>query len=118
MASDNAPNVLRAICAALAFLAPLFALVLLVLAVSHPPAHAQIESRNRRRLRIKVFVAYLAIGSLAVLCTLAGALGLSTALGPAGESSLGIRGRAEVTVEALVFLERKSYPTPVHYLAR
>ncbi|KAF5338519.1 hypothetical protein D9611_013254 [Ephemerocybe angulata] len=97
MTSSNAPTALLAVPSALIFLAPLFAMVLLGLTVFHPPVHAL---RDRRQ-RTDTLVSYLAIGSLATLCTIAGGMSLGGALG----SGLGMRGRGEACVEALIFLE-------------
>ena len=104
MAFSNAPIIPQGISSALTLVAPLFALALLVWAITHPPpTHAQ--SKQKRN---EAFTAYIAIGSLAVLCAVDSALGLSTALGSARGAGLGMGGRGEAVVEALVFLERKS----------
>ncbi|KAH6906398.1 hypothetical protein BKA70DRAFT_1494568 [Coprinopsis sp. MPI-PUGE-AT-0042] len=93
--ASPAPNILQAIPPALTFLVPLFALVLLVVALSHQPA--RYAERGRRH---RIVTVYLAIGCLAVLAGLDGALGLKTVLGGSG---VGHRGKGELVVETLMF---------------
>jgi len=99
MSSPSMANPLPAIPPALFFLVPLFAVVILLLALSHRPANQQ-----RRAL-----VSYLAIASLTVLSTLTGALGLTASYAstnPPTPVELA-KAKAESVVQAFLFLECK-----------
>lgn len=103
MASYTASTVLRAMPPALTLLVPLFALVLLVLALSNHPILASRRLIGQTH-RIDAIAAYIAIGVLAVLAALYGGLGLRTALGGSGGVGLGMKAKGELVVEALIFL--------------
>lgn len=106
MVASTIPTALHAVSSSLTFLVPLFAFVLSVLTLSHPPTRVQNESQRRNGGRQTVH-AYLAIWSLAILCTLAGAVGLKSTLGTPKGVGMEMRGRGEACVEALIFLEGK-----------
>lgn len=110
MAAPNVPTALHAVSSSLTFLVPLFALALLVVTLSHPPTRVRSDSLRRNGGR-QTLNAYLAIWSLAVLCTIAGAVGLKSTLGTPKDVGMEMRGRGEVCVEALTFLEGKRCPT-------
>ena len=106
MSSPSMANPLPAIPPALFFLVPLFAVVILLLALSHRPAHCAANQPSQKR---RALVSYLAIASLTVLSTLTGALGL-TASYPSTNSPTPVelaKAKAESVVQAFLFLECK-----------
>lgn len=104
MSSPSMANPLPAIPPALFFLVPLFAVVILLLALSHRPAHYGANQPTQKR---RALVSYLAIASLTVLSTLTGALGLTASYpspNPRTPAELG-KAKAESVVQAFLFLE-------------
>lgn len=110
MAASTVPTALHAVSSSLHFLVPLFALVLLVLTLSHPPTLVQNDSQRWKGGR-QTLNAYLAIWSLAILSTLAGSVGLKSTLGTPKGVGMEMRGKGEACVEALIFLEREPRST-------